>query len=83
MTLNQFKGLDEETQIRTLWQKGVHVATNDNALYQYLLYQLDGFYVEVSYHISMETFHSFWSFSDTRYLDPYLQQINIEPLCRS
>ncbi|HEV7779667.1 MAG TPA: hypothetical protein VGO58_00295 [Chitinophagaceae bacterium] len=77
MDLRQFKGLEESVQIGVIWNNGVHVATRDDNVYQYLLYQLDNFYVEVWYHIELEVIHRFQAFEDTERLDPYLRGINI------
>ncbi len=77
MDLRQFKGLDESVQISVIWNNGVHVATRDDNVYQYLLYQLDGFYVEVWYHIELEVIHRFISFDNMDRLDPYLREMDI------
>jgi hypothetical protein len=78
MDLRQFKGLEESVQIGVIWNNGVHVATRDDNVYQYLLYQLDSFYVEVWYHIELEVIHRFLAFEDMDKLDPYLLEINID-----
>jgi hypothetical protein len=77
MDLRQFNGLDESVQIAMIWDNGVHVATRDDEVYQYLLYQLDSFYVEVWYHIEFEVINRFIAFNSLDRLDPYLQQIDI------
>ena len=77
MDLRQFKGLEESIQIGVIWNNGVHVATRDDNIYQYLLYQLDDFYVEVWYHIELEVIQRFLAFDDMDRLEPYLCKINI------
>lgn len=77
MNLKQFNGLEESVQIGVIWNNGVHVATRDDSVYQYLLYQVDSFYVEVWYHIELEVINRFLAFEHTDRLEPYLQQIDI------
>ncbi len=77
MDLRQFKGLEESIQIGVIWNNGVHVATRDDNIYQYLLYQLDDFYVEVWYHVELEVIHRFFAFDDMNGLDLYLCEMNI------
>lgn len=80
MTLAQFKGLDDTSQARTLWSHGVHIATKDDEVYQYMLYQVDAFYVEVWYHVEFEVVHRLRPFDSMMELDPYLDQIDISVL---
>lgn len=80
MTLQQFNGLEEIMQAAILWKRGVHIATRDDQVYQYLLYQLDSFYVEVLYHVEFEVIHRFRTFSNTSQLEPYLEPLNITDL---
>lgn len=80
MTLQQFNGLDKTMQARTLWSRGVHIGTRDDEVYQYMLYQVDAFYVEVWYHIELEVVHRFCTFIETERLEPYLEQIDIDGL---
>lgn len=82
MTIYQFEGLDDPTKTRLLWNRGTHIATRDDHVYQYLLYQLDGFYVEVLYHIEMESLFRLKTFVDTDQLAPYLEMIDIGELYR-
>jgi hypothetical protein len=77
MNLRQFQGLEVTIQIGVIWNNGVHVATRDDEVYQYLLYQLDNFYVEVWYHIEFEVINRFIAFDDIDRLEPYLQRIDI------
>ena len=80
MNLKQFKGLEETIQIGLIWTHGVHVATRDDLVYQYLLYQLDDFYIEVWYHVELEVIHRFLAFDDMNRLDPYLAEMDIDAL---
>ena len=80
MTLQQFNGLEEILQAGILWKRGVHIATRDDEVYQYLLYQLDSFYVEVLYHVEFEVIHRLKTFIDDSNLEPYLENVNITDL---
>lgn len=77
MTYKQFTGLDEINQELILWSKGVHIADRSNNECRYLLYQVDGFYVEVEYNIIFDIINQFKSFETTDLLDPYLKQIRV------
>ncbi|MEO7394829.1 MAG: hypothetical protein ABIU11_07770 [Chitinophagaceae bacterium] len=77
MTYKQFTGLDEINQELILWSKGVHIADHSKNEYRYLLYQVDGFYVEVEYNIEFDIINQFKSFETTDLLDPYLKQIRV------
>lgn len=47
------------------------------AEHKILLYQIDGFYVEVYYNKEHNDIRKFRSFSSTNQLDPYLGQIDL------
>ena len=49
MSLSQFNQFDELEQIEAVWS-GKHLATRHDKDYDILLYQIDGFFVEVYYH---------------------------------
>jgi len=77
MTLYQFNNLDEAEQQEALWDKAVHIDQRQEAEYRIGLYQLDGFYVEVFYHMEYNQIHRFRSFSSTDQLQPYLKNIKL------
>ena len=79
MTLYQFKLLDLNTQAEILWEKGVLLADRADDKNKFLLYQLDGFYVEVMYNPESNCIEAFKSFISTNEpLMPYLQVIKID-----
>ena len=49
MTFKDFQGLSEKEKADCLWDKGKPVGTHDKANARFILYQLDGFYVEAEY----------------------------------
>jgi hypothetical protein len=52
MTLYQFNLLDQTERAEILWDKGVHLANRQEKDFKILLYQVDGFYVEVWYDVN-------------------------------
>jgi len=79
MTLYQFNALEEMEQAEAVWS-GTHVGDRQDEQHNILLYQIDGFYVEVYYHREHNEIVRFRSFSSTEQLLPYLGEINIDEL---
>jgi len=79
MTLYEFNLLDEMEQAEAVWS-GTHIGERHNDQYSILLYQIDGFYVEVYYHRDYNTISKLRSFSSTDQLAAYLGQIDISKL---
>lgn len=79
MTLYQFNRLDETEQLETVWEKGTKLAERQEAEFLYILYQVDGFYVEEKIHREHNIRHAFKSFASTSaaHLQPYLDKIDI------
>lgn len=77
MTLYQFSLLDEIEQAEMLWEKGVFLMTIDDLEHNYILYQLEAFYIEVKYHKQLNVIQSLKTFKTTDLLTPYLHQIDI------
>jgi len=75
MTLYQFKTLDEEEQYNTVWNNGVLIAGRTSKEDKFLLYQIDGFYVELKYDVDMNKTVELRSFDNLSRLDPYLKNI--------
>jgi hypothetical protein len=73
MTLLKFNKLDEMEQAELLWKfEAIDFRTDEN--FKYLLYQIDGFYVEARYHVKHNLLTGLWAFDDTDALEPYLAQ---------
>lgn len=80
MTFNQFKYLSEEDQEAVLWRKGVELGRCSDTVYHYILYQVDGFYMEVKYKMPQCTVLEIACFDDVNLLQPYLREIDIDSL---
>jgi hypothetical protein len=80
MTFNQFKYLSEDDQENLLWKKGVELARKKDANFHYILFQVDGFYMEVKYIMPERSIMEIACFEDVGILDPYLRRINIDSL---
>ena len=77
MNLYEFSQLHEDDQAQTVWNYGEHIATKYINLYAVLLWQLDGFYVEMFYNRLDDKIEKIRSFISTKKLAPYLDQIDI------
>ena len=77
MTFRHFQYLDEDDQQLVCWEMGVAVADRAERGYIYQLFQIDAFYVEVKYNISLNIVESYTAFESTDKLGPYLETILI------
>lgn len=68
--------MDEMEQMEVIWE-GAFVANREDNEHEILLYQIDGFYVEVYYHKEYNVIRKFRSFSSTDQLDAYLDKIDL------
>ena len=78
MTLVNFIILPQGEQIDLLYQNGVYIGKIKLEDITVLLYQLDAFYIQLSYsqyRVSIENMH-FYETTDV--LEPYLEQIQLE-----
>ena len=78
MHFNEFLQLNETEQVELLWYNGEQIGRRKQDDYLILLYQVEGFYVEVFYHRRERVIKRYLSFdcSDDR-LQPYLEKIDI------
>jgi hypothetical protein len=81
MTLYQFNLLDKTKQAEAVWS-GVHIDNRQDDQHNILLYEVDGFYVEVFYHRIYNVIVKFRSFSSTTQLAPYLEKFDILDLIK-
>ena len=81
MHFNEFLQLNETEQVELLWYNGEQIGRRKEDDYLILLYQVEGFYVEVFYHRKNRVIKKYLSFdcSDRR-LQPYLEKIDISPI---
>jgi hypothetical protein len=54
MTIHQFNLLNEAEKQRVIWTDGVFLAKHTEGNFVYDVYQIEGFYVEISYRINSE-----------------------------
>jgi len=60
-----------------LWDKGVFITHIAEAGYTLMLYQIDAFYVELTYDSDMNKLIGLRSFLNTNRLEPYLKNIQL------
>lgn len=71
MTAKEFiQDLDEAEQIEKVWES-VCVGDRQDEEHNILLYQVDGFYVEVFYNREHNIIKKFSTFENTEFLEPY------------
>ena len=81
MHFNEFLQLNETEQVELLWYNGEQIGRRKEDDFLILLYQVEGFYVEVFYHRKERVIKKYLSFDcgDKR-LEPYLEKIDISPV---
>ena len=78
MILYEFNQLDELEQIETFWVEGQKVGERLSKSFRYVLYQVNGFYVEIKYNMVMNVIYAMRSFEcESPHLDIYLMPIDI------
>ena len=77
MTLSEFKVADRSLQYDIICDHGIRLISRDFSDYSVILYQVEGFYVEVVYEGLEGRIGIFRAFNTTLLLDPYLEQIDI------
>ncbi len=79
MTLSQYNSLAEEKRVFILDKAGVLVASTMNKYYEFKLFQVNSFYVEVIFKVD-GTLCGSRAFTAVSQLDRYLNSIDISPL---
>lgn len=80
MTLKQYKELKPDEQTSFLCKAGVSIAERKVGPYLIVLFQVEGFYVEVFYDKESYQMMKLVSFYNTTLLEPYLANIDIQSL---
>jgi hypothetical protein len=78
----QFLQLREDDQLETLWYNGEQIGRRKEGEFLVLLYQVEGFYVEVFYHTKQKLITKYVSFEDTDRLDPYISNMDLSLVYR-
>jgi len=81
MTLYEFKMLDEQEQIETVWNS-VLLAKREDEIFDYELYQIDAFYAELKYAKRERIVSGLKTFANPDLLEPYFNQISIVNLIK-
>ena len=61
---------------KAIWA-GTNVAKRSEGEFEVLLYQIDGFYIEVYYHVGGNALWKFIPITSKQQLNPYSDQINL------
>ena len=77
MTIQHFNSLNKHHQQKKLLTKGQYVADRSTEDYQALLFELNGFFVEVTYNKQDDEVMNVTGFEDTKDLAPYLGEIRL------
>ena len=80
MTQIDFRLMPQAEQLDLLYTTGVFIGKRKLGHISVLLYQLEDFYVEVHYKKHRCFASRIHCFRSTKYLDPYLEQIELEHL---
>jgi hypothetical protein len=80
MTLQEFNLLSLEQQQNALLRSGVYLGERKDPPLRMMLYQMDGFYVEVFFLSRYNKVGWFKGFDNTDELTPYLEKINVSGL---
>ncbi len=77
MELRQFRSASQEVQEKLVKTRGVFLMERKSLGVSVLLFQLDGFYVEVFYNTATETVSFIKSFDDMDGIEAYLERVDI------
>lgn len=78
MKLQDYLKLPLVQQELVMWCLGVTVSFRSDSFYIYQLFQVESFYVELIYRKISRTIETIFPFEDTKYLDPYLEDIVVD-----
>lgn len=80
MLYNDFQSLSEREKSDCLWDNGKPVARFQDAQASFVLYMLEGFYVEVEYKSDFVEMVHLQAYETSNLPERYLDQINISGL---
>ncbi len=80
MTLLKFKSLHDDDKIAILHKHGCYIGKRKIASIHVLLFQLEGFYIQIFYREYRKVIHHIHCFESAAFIDPYLDDIEINHL---
>ena len=80
MTITQFRALPKDIQRTVVKHYGVFLFGRTGVGVNVMLYQVEGFYVELYFDEKMSEAMHVRSFDDTIHLDPYLRRVDVSEL---
>lgn len=81
MKMKDFKILGESEKMQVIETKGVFLGRRNEGSYAIALFQIEGFYVELFFHVIRLIYKKIRVFEDTASLDCYISRIDISDLC--
>lgn len=81
MKMKDFKILQPDEQMDIIEKKGAFLDHRTSGSYSIALFQIDGFYVELFFHVIKLIYKKIRIFENTTLLDPYINSIDITDLC--
>ena len=80
VTFDEYKKLYPDEQEFLLWNRAVELLHKEEHSYKYILYQLDSFYIEVLYNISLDSIIDLIAFENVDRLDSYMEKVDINEI---
>ena len=77
MNITAFNALEEFEQFEFVFDKGVLLLDRTDNGFSYILYQLEGFYVEIRHTLDSDAITGLRTFTSTNFLQPYLETMEI------
>ena len=77
MTLYAFNTFRQQIQYQILWDLGVYVMSRKEGVFKYLLYQIESFYVELTYDSEDNCIIAIRTFSNVSPLESYLNEMDV------
>lgn len=77
MTATLFNALSTFEQMEIIWERGVFLAEREGKEFRYILYQVDGFYIEEMRSLNWNLLYPYRCFDDPSLLEAYFDGIKI------
>ncbi|MBA2747117.1 MAG: hypothetical protein H0U44_12895 [Flavisolibacter sp.] len=77
-----FRLLQQQDQLDLLYQDGVYLSKRKSGKSHVLLFEFHCYYVELYYIKYRQVVSKVFCFESTEYLNPYLEEINVEELIK-